>query len=179
MLELKKINAYYGESHILRDVTFTVSDGRSRLLDGPKRRRKNDDAKSDHRAAASPFGRHGFDGKMSRRCPPTEGPAAAWPSCPKVARSFLISPCEKICNWDFWARSDSPCAAAEKAAFDEVYHLFPKLTQILHRPGGVLSGGEQQQLAIGRALVRPIRNCSCWMSRRKASSLRSWIRSKT
>ena len=41
----------------------------------------------------------------------------------------------------------------EKAAFDEVYQLFPKLTQILHRPGGVLSGGEQQQLAIGRALL--------------------------
>ena len=37
--------------------------------------------------------------------------------------------------------------------FDEVYQLFPKLTQILHRPGGVLSGGEQQQLAIGRALL--------------------------
>jgi urea transport system ATP-binding protein len=53
----------------------------------------------------------------------------------------------------FWARSGSPSAAVEKAAFDEVYHLFPKLTQILHRPGGVLSGGEQQQLAIGRALL--------------------------
>ncbi len=37
--------------------------------------------------------------------------------------------------------------------FDEVYHLFPKLTQILNRPGGVLSGGEQQQLAIGRAIL--------------------------
>ena len=37
--------------------------------------------------------------------------------------------------------------------FDEVYHLFPKLAQILNRPGGVLSGGEQQQLAIGRAIL--------------------------
>jgi urea transport system ATP-binding protein len=53
----------------------------------------------------------------------------------------------------FWARSDRPNAATEKAAFDEVFQLFPKLTQILHRPGGVLSGGEQQQLAIGRALL--------------------------
>jgi urea transport system ATP-binding protein len=42
---------------------------------------------------------------------------------------------------------------SEKAAFDEVFTLFPKLTQILDRPGGVLSGGEQQQLAIGRALL--------------------------
>ena len=48
---------------------------------------------------------------------------------------------------------DHPNGMVEKAAFDEVYHLFPKLTQILHRPGGVLSGGEQQQLAIGRAIL--------------------------
>jgi urea transport system ATP-binding protein len=53
----------------------------------------------------------------------------------------------------FWARSDSTNGAAEKAVFDEVFQLFPKLTQILDRPGGVLSGGEQQQLAIGRALL--------------------------
>ena len=52
-----------------------------------------------------------------------------------------------------WARSDKPNGTVEKTAFDEVYHLFPKLTQILNRPGGVLSGGEQQQLAIGRAIL--------------------------
>jgi urea transport system ATP-binding protein len=53
----------------------------------------------------------------------------------------------------FWARSNTGNGIAEGAAFDEVYQLFPKLAQILDRPGGVLSGGEQQQLAIGRALL--------------------------
>ena len=53
----------------------------------------------------------------------------------------------------FWARANKGNGATEKAAFEEVYRLFPKLTQILERPGGVLSGGEQQQLAIGRALL--------------------------
>jgi urea transport system ATP-binding protein len=53
----------------------------------------------------------------------------------------------------FWARSSASNGTTEKAAFEEVYQLFPKLTQILERPGGVLSGGEQQQLAIGRALL--------------------------
>ena len=52
----------------------------------------------------------------------------------------------------YWARR-KPNGTVEKTAFDEVYHLFPKLTQILDRPGGVLSGGEQQQLAIGRAIL--------------------------
>jgi len=53
----------------------------------------------------------------------------------------------------YWARSTVSNGTIEKAAFEEVYQLFPKLPQILDRPGGVLSGGEQQQLAIGRALL--------------------------
>ena len=54
----------------------------------------------------------------------------------------------------YWARPASGNGRlSEKAAFDEVYTLFPKLTQIRERAGGVLSGGEQQQLAIGRALL--------------------------
>jgi urea transport system ATP-binding protein len=53
----------------------------------------------------------------------------------------------------YWTRPGSSNGTSEKTAFDEVYTLFPKLTQILERPGGVLSGGEQQQLAIGRALL--------------------------
>ena len=53
----------------------------------------------------------------------------------------------------YWARGIASNGNSEKAAFDEVYHLFPKLPQILDRPGGVLNGGEQQQLAIGRAIL--------------------------
>ena len=66
------------------------------------------------------------------------------PSSPDGPGEFLLG---------FWARSDKPNGTVEKTVFDEVYHLFPKLTQILNRPGGVLSGGEQQQLAIGRAIL--------------------------
>jgi len=53
----------------------------------------------------------------------------------------------------YWARGSVSNGGTEKAAFDEVFTLFPKLRQILERPGGVLSGGEQQQLAIGRAIL--------------------------
>jgi urea transport system ATP-binding protein len=54
----------------------------------------------------------------------------------------------------YWARPVGLAnGLSEQAAFEEVYGLFPKLTRILDRPGGVLSGGEQQQLAIGRALL--------------------------
>ncbi len=43
--------------------------------------------------------------------------------------------------------------AEAKAALERVYSLFPVLKEMLHRKGGVLSGGQQQQLAIGRALL--------------------------
>jgi urea transport system ATP-binding protein len=53
----------------------------------------------------------------------------------------------------FWARAAAEDRTSEKSAFDEVFRLFPKLPVLLERPGGVLSGGEQQQLAIARALL--------------------------
>jgi urea transport system ATP-binding protein len=53
----------------------------------------------------------------------------------------------------FWARAAAEDRPSEKSAFDEVFRLFPKLPVLLERPGGVLSGGEQQQLAIARALL--------------------------
>jgi ABC-type branched-subunit amino acid transport system ATPase component len=56
---------------------------------------------------------------------------------------------------------------------DRVFELFPVLKQMLGRRGGDLSGGQQQQLAIGRALAMPARSCCCSTSRPKASSPRS------
>jgi urea transport system ATP-binding protein len=51
------------------------------------------------------------------------------------------------------AGPDARKRESEQSAFDEVFALFPKLAGLLERPGGVLSGGEQQQLAIARALL--------------------------
>ena len=53
----------------------------------------------------------------------------------------------------FWARPRTAPAIVEGAVFKEVYALFPKLYQLLDRPGGVSSGGEQQRLAIAGALL--------------------------
>ena len=90
---------------------------------------------------------------MSRSCPPTAERGAGSRSCPQGREIIPHLTVRENLQLGFWARSDRQNGATEKAAFDEVYQLFPKLTQILHRPGGVLSGGEQQQLAIGRALL--------------------------
>jgi urea transport system ATP-binding protein len=153
MLELKQINAYYGESHILRDVTFTVSDGEVVCLMGRNGVGKTTTLKVITGLLPARSGDLVFDGENVTKVSTDRRARRGLAIVPQGREVVPHLTVRENLQLGFWARSDSPSAAVEKAAFDEVYHLFPKLTQILHRPGGVLSGGEQQQLAIGRALL--------------------------
>lgn len=153
MLELKQINAYYGESHILRDVTFTVSDGEVVCLMGRNGVGKTTTLKVITGLLPARSGDLVFDGENVTKLSTDRRARRGLAIVPQGREVIPHLTVRENLQLGFWARSDSPSAAVEKAAFDEVYHLFPKLTQILHRPGGVLSGGEQQQLAIGRALL--------------------------
>ena len=64
------------------------------------------------------------------------------------ARSSRCSPCARISETGY-----APLKRSEKRIPDDVFELFPVLKPMLGRRGGDLSGGQQQQLAIGRALV--------------------------
>ena len=153
MLELKQINAYYGESHILRDVTFTVSDGEVVCLMGRNGVGKTTTLKVITGLLPARSGDLVFDAENVTKVSTDRRARRGLAIVPQGREVIPHLTVRENLQLGFWARSDSPSAAVEKAAFDEVYHLFPKLAQILHRPGGVLSGGEQQQLAIGRALL--------------------------
>ena len=153
MLELQNLNVYYGESHILRNVSFTLQAGEVACLMGRNGVGKTTTLK-------------GIMGLLPVRsgqvrlgdCEITNDPTDR-----RVKRGLAYVPqgreiiphltVRENLLLGYWARSAPANGSSEKAAFDEVYALFPKLTQILERPGGVLSGGEQQQLAIGRALL--------------------------
>lgn len=153
MLQLDKINAYYGESHILRDVSFTIDKGEVVCLMGRNGVGKTTTLKVLTGLLPARSGRLMFDGADITK-EATDKRARSGLACVPQGREILphLTVRENLLL-GFWARSDKPNGTVEKAAFDEVYHLFPKLTQILNRPGGVLSGGEQQQLAIGRAIL--------------------------
>ncbi len=153
MLELRNINAYYGESHILRDVSFTVSDGEVVCLMGRNGVGKTTTLKVITGLLPARSGDMLFNGANVTKLSTDRRARRGLAIVPQGREIIPHLSVRENLQLGFWARSDSPGAAVEKAVFDEVYHLFPKLTQILHRPGGVLSGGEQQQLAIGRALL--------------------------
>ena len=75
-------------------------------------------------------------------------PAPVSPTCPRAAKYFPCSPCAKILK-----PALRPITRKDRYIPDHVFDLFPVLKDMLHRRGGDLSGGQQQQLAIGRALV--------------------------
>lgn len=153
MLELKNINAYYGESHILRNVSFTVGPGEVVCLMGRNGVGKTTALKVITGLLAVRSGQMMFDGTDMTKCPTDRRARRGLAYVPQGREIIPHLTVRENLLLGFWAKSDSPGSTVEKAAFDEVYQLFPKLTQILERPGGVLSGGEQQQLAIGRAIL--------------------------
>jgi len=153
MLELKNINAYYGESHILRNVSFSVESGEVACLMGRNGVGKTTTLKVITGLLAARSGQMVFDGSDVTKLSTDRRARRGLALVPQGREIIPHLTVRENLQLGFWARSDSSNGTVEKAAFDEVYQLFPKLAQILERPGGVLSGGEQQQLAIGRALL--------------------------
>ena len=153
MLQLDKINAYYGESHILRDVSFTIELGEVVCLMGRNGVGKTTTLKVLTGLLPARSGQLKFDGADITKEPTDRRARRGLAYVPQGREIIPHLTVRQNLQLGFWARSEKANGAVEKAAFDEVYQLFPKLTQILGRPGGVLSGGEQQQLAIGRAIL--------------------------
>ncbi len=153
MLQLDKVNVYYGESHILRDVSFAMEPGQVACLMGRNGVGKTTTLKAvmgllpvrsgQIRMGPADMTKEATDRRAKRGL-------AYVPQGREIIPHLTV---RENLQLGFWARAGSFNGTAEKVAFEEVFHLFPKLTQILERPGGVLSGGEQQQLAIGRALL--------------------------
>ena len=153
MLQLEKINAYYGESHILRDVSFTIDSGEVVCLMGRNGVGKTTTLKVLTGLLPARSGRMMFDGADVTKEATDRRARRGLAYVPQGREILPHLTVRENLLLGFWARSDKPNGTVEKTVFDEVYHLFPKLAQILNRPGGVLIGGEQQQLAIGRAIL--------------------------
>lgn len=152
-LVLENVNAYYGESHILRNVSFSIEPGEVVCLMGRNGVGKTTTLKTLTGLLPVRSGKITFSGKDITHDKTDRRAKVGLAYVPQGREIIPHLTVYQNLQLGYWNRPTISGDVSEKDAFDEVYQLFPKLTQILQRPGGVLSGGEQQQLAIGRAIL--------------------------
>jgi urea transport system ATP-binding protein len=148
MLKVEKVNVFYGESHILRDVDLQVSAGKVVCLMGRNGVGKTTLLKTLTGLLPARSGKILFRDRDITRDPSFRRARAGIGYAPQGREIFAhLSVQENLLVGLDAARNGA------KEIPREVFDLFPVLQQMLKRRGGDLSGGQQQQLAIGRALV--------------------------
>ncbi len=148
MLQIKQLNQYYGESHILWDLALEVERGKCTCLMGRNGVGKTTLLKCIMGLLPSRSGEMIFDGVDLSACSAERRAAMGIGYVPQGRQIFAQLTVEENLLIGLPARSDK-----RKTVPEFIYELFPVLKQMLSRRGGDLSGGQQQQLAIGRALA--------------------------
>lgn len=153
MLRLANLNVYYGESHILRNVSLEVGENQVVCLMGRNGVGKTTLLKTVMGLLRPRSGQVWFEGAEVTGDSPDRRVRRGLAYVPQGREIFPHLTVRENLRLGLKARASSNGQASEPAAFEEVVALFPKLATLMERPGGVLSGGEQQQLAIARALL--------------------------
>ena len=147
ILDVKNINQYYGGSHILRDVSIQAHLGKVTVVLGRNGVGKTTLLKSLMGLVAIKTGSIELDGKPIQKDTPYQRARAGIGFVPQGREIFARLTVEENLRMGLAYKSASTPIPAE------LYELFPVLKQMLNRRGGDLSGGQQQQLAIARALA--------------------------
>lgn len=149
MLGVSALNQYYAGSHTLRDVAFGVERGSVTGLMGRNGVGKTTLLDCILGQAPSATGDIVFDGKSISRLSTQDRAALGIALVPQGRMIFPRLTVEENLRVATAARRDR-----KRDVPGLVYELFPVLKDMQRRPGGDLSGGQQQQLAIGRALTQ-------------------------
>ncbi len=153
MLRCETLNVFYGESHILRDVSLHIGEGQVVCLMGRNGVGKTTLLKT-IMGLLTPRTGHVYvnDEDLTGR-PPYQRVAHGIAYVPQGRELFAQLTVGENLRLGFEARQGPKDHKTARLAYEEIYTIFPALPPLLDRPGGVLSGGQQQQVAIGRALL--------------------------
>jgi branched-chain amino acid transport system ATP-binding protein len=150
MLEVNEIHSYYGHIHALKGISLTVDKGEIVTLIGANGAGKTTTLKT---ISGTMHPRHGtisLDGERIEGLPPHAIVMRGIGQSPEGRKIFGALTVLENLEMGAYARADKPAIARD---LDFVFTLFPRLAERKYQLGGTLSGGEQQMLAIGRALM--------------------------
>ncbi len=147
MLTVSSLNQYYGGSHILRDLTFEAPAGKVTALLGRNGVGKSTLLRTLMGLVPAKSGQVVFQGKNITAVKPYERVRAGIGYVPQGREIFPRLTVEENLEMGLATRPRSARIP------ERIFEMFPVLRSMLRRRGGDLSGGQQQQLAIGRALA--------------------------
>ena len=149
MLKVNNINVYYGAIHAIKDVSFEVNDGEIVTLIGANGAGKSTTLQTISGLLRSRTGSIEFMGKDIGSVPPDKLVAHGLAQVPEGRRVFLQMTVEE--NLEMGAFTQPASTIAPN--MEKVYAQFTRLKERRRQVAGTLSGGEQQMLAMGRALM--------------------------
>ena len=148
MLQIEKLCLHYKQSQILYDIDMTADVGKVTCVMGTNGVGKTSLMKAISGTYHRSSGRMKLDGKEIGTPPAHHLAAAGVAYVPQGRMIFPLLTVRENLETGFACLPKS-----EHRVPDEIYELFPVLKEMQNRRGGDLSGGQQQQLAIGRALI--------------------------
>ena len=149
MLQVNQLNQYYGAAHTLRGVSINVEKGKCLSLLGRNGVGKTTLLKCLMGVLPVAAGNVTFEGRDITKLKPHQRAASGIAYVPQGREIFARLTVEENLLMGMATKSGRKASTIK----GEVYELFPVLKEMLHRRGGDLSGGQQQQLAIARALL--------------------------
>ena len=149
-LVVEGLEVFYGAVHALKHVSITVGKGEIVTLIGANGAGKTTLLRTISGLVPAKSGRIVFEGRDISRVPPHEIVALGLSQSPEGRMVFANLSVEDNLELGAYRRKDGAGIRADR---DEVYRLFPRLLERRRQLSGTLSGGEQQMLAIGRALM--------------------------
>ncbi len=150
MLKLQDVHTYYGRIHALKGVSLEVPDGSIVALLGANGAGKTTLLKTISGLTPAAQGQIEYDGKAIEKLPPQKVVGLGIAQAPEGRQVFTDLTVLENLKMGTFSRKDKKEVSQD---LETIYQHFPRLKDRLNQPAGTLSGGEQQMVAIGRALM--------------------------
>jgi branched-chain amino acid transport system ATP-binding protein len=150
LLELDNVHSYYGHIQALRGISLTVDEGEVVTLIGSNGAGKTTTLRSIHGVLPPRAGKILFAGEEIQGLPAHDMISKGISQSPEGRKIFRRMTVRENLEMGAYHRNDNTTIRED---MDRVFELFPRLNERIKQEAGTMSGGEQQMLAIGRAIM--------------------------